>query len=259
MPNTANTQSEVNDILLSDDELLSELEQELNAEEAIESAVEVPSAAELNEEVVAADADVESEQAPPPAKAKQSVKKTAPAKTAGGKSKAKPKAKPKADPQAEAKTESKPAKRPSISGMPPSGALRTVLGDRLYEVCVVEADQMTMDEDARKLSVNEFLVNEVDTLAKKVKEKAINVFLAIDGKASLSVFTKIAIDMLAEKKELTSSELKNRYLGRPYSPGTAGAQSSQMMKLLPALKIATREGSRLYLDEDSPVFKALQE
>jgi hypothetical protein len=56
---------------------------------------------------------------------------------------------------------------------------------------------------------------------------------------------------------MSGVDLKNKYLSRPYSPGTASAQSSQMMQLLPALQIATRVGNTLELNEDSPLLELL--
>lgn len=98
-----------------------------------------------------------------------------------------------------------------------------------------------------------------DSLAKKVKEKVINIFdSAITGKR-LSNYTQMALDLLEEKGEFTMADLKAVYVARPYSQGTANSQAHQMSQLLPALGLATKTGSTLQLaDAENPLFKALR-
>jgi hypothetical protein len=169
--------------------------------------------------------------------------------------KKKAKAKVKADSAGE--PEKIVVKRQSLSGMLPSVALRTALGDRMYKLCIVSNKQASMIDSERNAAIDDYLTGELDVLAKKVKEKAINAFQSACGQSSLSVFTQIAIDLLKDKGVLTGADIKNRYLARPYSPGTASAQSSQLMQLLPVLGIAKRSGNTLELNVDSPLLALL--
>lgn len=261
-------QNTTNDIIGSDDDFLAELEAELNAD-----GVETPDAEEVgSDDVVAADAEPESnddfevnadaDTKAPAKKAATKKKTTAKKKTAAKKAAEKTEEKGEEVGEEAGEETGEPEKvaapkRQSLSGMLPSQALHTAMGDKVYEHCIMTPKQKSMTADARKLEIDEHLANVVDGLAKKVKEKAINVFLAVSGQANLSVYTQVALKLLKDKGEFSGTELKDRYLSRPYSPGTASAQSSQMMQLLPALHIATREGNKLVLNEDSPLFDLL--
>ena len=140
-------------------------------------------------------------------------------------------------------------KRVTTAGMLPSEALSKMFGDDVLTRVNLEKDIDTSDADILLL----------DGVPKKVKEKIINVFSHLNGSSRLSVYTAIAIEEIASRPETTITDIKNRYLDHPYSIGTASAQSSQMMSLLPALGIAERSGKNLTLIEDSPVFAALIE
>lgn len=142
--------------------------------------------------------------------------------------------------------ETKPkAKRgPSTAGMKPSDAIRTKIGEKVYDVMAINDDHM---EQAQI----DTLLTAADALPKKVGEKVGNVAMHLANGVNLSVFTKTAIDLLAEKGEVTIAEIKQKYLDRPYTPGTASAQSSQMSKLLPFLGIATLDGKTLIANESS--------
>lgn len=248
---TENTTVETQDIHAGDDDFLAELEAELNAD-----SMESPDVEEVGaDDVIAADADTDEpepqEAASEKPKAKAKAKsKGKPAKNASEKTDAK-------DTEGDAETSEAKPKRPSVSGLAPSEALRTAMGDKMYEYCVADQAQAKLTGDKRKAAIDQYLADEVDVLAKKVKEKAVNAFMAISGQATLSVYTQVALKMLKDKKEVSGVDIKNKYLNRPYSPGTSSAQSSQMMQLLPALKIAKRQGNVLVLIEDSPLFELL--
>lgn len=102
-------------------------------------------------------------------------------------------------------------------------------------------------------------MEDLDSLPKKVGEKAVNLIAHIAGGAGLSCYTRIALEMLLESGELTSKALYERYKARPYSEGTSRSQCGQLMQLLPAMGIAERPvpGS-LVLIKDSPIAESLR-
>lgn len=100
----------------------------------------------------------------------------------------------------------------------------------------------------------------LDTLPKKVGEKAVNLIAHLAGNSKLSCYTEIALEMLLETGELSSKALYDRYKARPYSEGTSRSQCGQLMQLLPAMGIAERPTSgSLTLVKDSPMANALRE
>lgn len=95
----------------------------------------------------------------------------------------------------------------------------------------------------------------IDTLAKKVKEKAVNTFAFVAGKTTLSVYTCYVLDLLNKDDDIETKDLVEVYLARPYSIGTARAQANQMLQLLPALQIAEKVGKcGLKLNPNSVIF-----
>lgn len=138
----------------------------------------------------------------------------------------------------------------STASMKKSEAIIHKLGERRYEIFCLSTQMAALDKDSLNKRIDE-LVGEVDLLAKKVGEKVLNMACAIDGKEQLSVYTKIAIDLLKSNGSFTATELRDKYLARPYSAGTASAQGSQMFALLPFMGIATRSGNTLTLNPES--------
>lgn len=138
----------------------------------------------------------------------------------------------------------------STASMKKSEAIVHKLGESRYETFCLTTEMAALDKSALNAKIDE-LVAEVDVLAKKVGEKVLNMACAVNGKEQLSVYTKIAIDLLKSKGSFTASELRDVYLARPYSAGTASAQGSQMYTLLPFMGIATRSGNTLTLNPES--------
>lgn len=100
----------------------------------------------------------------------------------------------------------------------------------------------------------------LDTLPKKVGEKAVNLIAHLAGNAKLSCYTEIALEILLETGELSSKTLYDRYKARPYSEGTSRSQCGQLMQLLPAMGIAERPTTgSLTLVKDSPMANAIRE
>lgn len=140
----------------------------------------------------------------------------------------------------------------STANMKKSDAIRHKLGDACYQICVLDTQMAKMNDADLKVAIDQ-VIADVDTLPKKVGEKVLNLLCAINGKDNLSVYTKIAIELLKEKgpEGMTTADLRQKYLDRPYSPGTSSAQSSQMFQLLPFLGIAKRSGNTMILNEES--------
>lgn len=158
-----------------------------------------------------------------------------------------------------AKTNTKKVKpRVSTSGLKPQAALRARYGKKVYELVTINDSDAALSDEKLESQVDQYL-NHFDTLAKKVGEKVNNFFMHINGDATLSVYSKIAIDLLKESGEMTTADLRKAYQSDPYNykVGTANAQSSQMMTLLPELGLADRDGTKLTLSESSPLLDLL--
>jgi len=134
-----------------------------------------------------------------------------------------------------------------------SDALLHRIGGR--ENLLFVSGDLHLDPGALAQKRDDFLA-EVNSTAKKVQEKVINLFAAANGKAKLSEYSKIAINLLAES-ETTSKAIYEAMLAAKYSTGTARSQSQQMMNLLPLVGIATRDKNVLKLNKDSVLFVAL--
>jgi len=147
-------------------------------------------------------------------------------------------------------------KRTSTASMAKSEAIVHKLGESRYEVCVLTNEMADMDDDTRKGAIDDFIVS-IDSLPKKVGEKVLNLLCHVANEDTLSTYTDIAIQMLKDDGELTTETLRNKYLDRPYSIGTSGAQSSQMMSLLPAMGLATRSGRTLTKNPNSVLIDLL--
>lgn len=136
------------------------------------------------------------------------------------------------------------------------------LAQRLGGVKALESNIVLSTDDVER-DLSELLAEfetTINGLAKKVGEKAVNLIAHLQGSATLSVYTVIAIEMLVKDGKLTQRDLVNRYLDRPYSLGTSRSQAGQMMQLLPALKIAKKTGrGELELDPNSVIMSVLGE
>lgn len=159
--------------------------------------------------------------------------------------------------------ESKPkpkAKSRAGGAMKPSEALKVRLGS----VEAVESTLIHTPEDA-KLSADELKetiaarMAEIDSAPKKVGEKLVNAYAHLTGGTSLSVYTELALELILTKGEITSQDIFERYRARPYSEGTSRSQSGQLMKVLPLMGVAKREGQKLTLVEDSVIAQAFAE
>lgn len=140
--------------------------------------------------------------------------------------------------------------RVSTIGMAKSVALAVTLGDKLEEMLTIDASDLDLSDEDRFTKRFE-LLEAIDTLPIKIGEKVANLFSHIAKGAALSNYTAKAIEHLNKEGSITTKSLKDVYLARPYTEGTASSQTTQMMKLLPILGIAVRSGNMLVVNEKS--------
>lgn len=152
--------------------------------------------------------------------------------------------------EAQAKRKAPVTRRISSHGLSKSQALAAALGTKINDYLVLSGADAGLDEAAMQASVEAKLV-EIDTLPVKIQEKVVNFFAHLANGAALSNYTRMAIELLVKNGELSSKQLRDAYLARPYSLGTANSQCTQMMKLLPVLGLAKRQGAVLVADSDS--------
>lgn len=144
----------------------------------------------------------------------------------------------------EAASPTKSKRGPSTAGLKPSKAIKTKLGDKVYDVLCLN------DETMGRADIDD-LLNASDDLAKKTGEKVANICYNLANGLRLSVYTQIAIDLLEESGSISINELKAKYQAHPYTVGTANAQASQLFQLLPFMKMAERSGTVLTKRADS--------
>jgi hypothetical protein len=105
----------------------------------------------------------------------------------------------------------------------------------------------------------------VDVLPKKVKEKAANLVDFIHKGRSLSVFTRVAVDIMKAEGKITNerlvkaftTEASKRGLGGGYTIGTARSQAGQQIALFGRMNLATPQGGALVPNDHSKLWQAL--
>lgn len=147
-------------------------------------------------------------------------------------------------------------KRISTVGMTKSVALATALGDRLDDLLTVDSKDLELSDEQR-FDKRIALLEAIDKMPIKIGEKTTNLFAHIAKGAALSNYTRIAINFLVQNDEMSSKQLKDAYLSRPYSEGTSSSQCTQLMNLLPALCIAIKSGGRLIPNPTSTLLPML--
>lgn len=102
-----------------------------------------------------------------------------------------------------------------------------------------DSDEGSLDEDAiRNVAAG--------VTQKKVREKVMNLLAHVMNGATLSNYTKIALDIVVKAHAdgctpVTLAEIRKAYEDAGYKPGTVNAQAGQMMALFPQLRIADRQ------------------
>lgn len=141
-------------------------------------------------------------------------------------------------------------KRISVAGVKKSEALVKALSGKLVDYLSLTMTNASLPaEDLEK--VIEAKLIEIDGLPVKIQEKVVNFYAHLSNGAALSNYTKIAVDMLAKTGEITSKGLRDAYIARPYSVGTANSQCTQLMRVLQVLELAKKDGGKLVANPDS--------
>ncbi|MFT4064323.1 hypothetical protein [Paraburkholderia sp.] len=158
-----------------------------------------------------------------------------------------------AAPKGKGKPKAAPTERHIV--LTKSQKVATKLGDKAGEFLILELADAALDEAELKAK-QELVLAEIDGLAKKVAEKATQLFGWLKNGGSLNEVMKRTFEVLARDGELTSGEkgnLQQNLLAKPYSKGTAASQANQMFMLLPMLRVTKREKGRMIANPDSTI------
>lgn len=221
----------ISDDLLSDEEIAAAAE----AAEAVENVEEV--------DVESAVAEIEKEEA----KAKSYKKSKA---TKGKTSK---RATPK---KAGAKKEAAP--RMSLETHPASEIITTRLASDHHALFDLDGSKKPTAANLRKTQTS--VLEAIDGLDKKSREKAINLFTSLNAEKRPSVYTVAACQFLRKQGEFTLKSLTDHFLGMGYQIGTARRQAGEMVALFPVVGIGTKaaeRGSPVVFNEASTLAKAI--
>lgn len=148
-------------------------------------------------------------------------------------------------------------KRISSLGMSKSQALSKALGTKLNDFMTLNVNDVSLPAAVLQKKIDAKLA-EIDTLPIKIQEKVVNFFAHLSNGAALSNYTKMAVDILVKDREISSKTLRDAYVARPYSLGTANSQCTQLMKLLVVLELADKSTGKLVANPDSallPMFE----
>jgi hypothetical protein len=166
--------------------------------------------------------------------------------------KAAPSAKRVPSPKAEKEPKEPKAPRVKIpAGSKPSVVLAHHITD---EEALIKAARLNPSDPSDKSALAN-IAGKIDKLAKKVGEKAVNLLRYRSQPDSVQVYTRMGLNRLIENGEVTSKDLVTMF-NATYRPGTARAQSSQLMQLFPALDVATKtESGALRINKSSSIVR----
>lgn len=169
----------------------------------------------------------------------------------------KPKAEP-AKPNAPAGTV-----RPGVSAKT-SEKIMFRLGSKAGDFLVLETKDAELDEAALKARQAELLKEFDGTSQIKVREKMVQLFGYLSGtNAKLNEVMRRAFTVLIKDGNLISGEKGNLHvdlLAKPYSVGTARAQSGQIFSLFPQLKIVNKTDRGVYVaNPDSVILQVMKQ
>ena len=235
----------------SDAEIEAELSKELEAELAGGETTEVPSEDDLEAAISDVVAQLEAGTVVPevapvakvekPKKTRNSKK----AKAADTEATDKPEASAVAETATEAPAEKKAKEYvPRYTNSTKSTVLQYRLGEKAQDYLILEDSDALLDEDGLKAKNAAVLKSIDDCTQKKVQEKAVMLFTWVKNGGKLNEVMARTMKVLARDGYITTGDKGNLHaelLSKPYSVGTARAQSGQMVTMLPMLHIAEKQ------------------
>ena len=139
-------------------------------------------------------------------------------------------------------------------------------GVKASDVIKASCDQSTLEAllgDTKQAASPEHVeatLAKIDTLDKKSREKATNLFSSVKAGKKPSVYINQTVEALIGSP-LTLKGLTDYFIAAKYKIGTARRQASEMFALLPVVNIAIRDGGRgsaMSLNSDSNLLKAIR-
>ena len=171
---------------------------------------------------------------------------------------------PKAEPAKPAKPNTSAGTvRPGVSAKT-SEKIMFRLGSKAGDFLVLETKDADLDETALKARQEELLKQFDGTSQIKVREKMVQLFGYLsDANGKLNEVMRRAFTVLIKDGNLISGEKGNLHvdlLAKPYSFGTARAQSGQIFSLFPQLKIVNKTDRGVYTaNPDSVILQAMKQ
>lgn len=139
------------------------------------------------------------------------------------------------------------------AGAKPSDVLAQVLDTaQLAQAACLVSGEVASEE------LTDSLMTTINGLAKKVGDKAVNLLRHNENPAKLQKYTVIGLNTLIAGGDATSRTFTDALMAAGYTIGTARSQANQLMSLLPALKVAEKNGRQLTLREDSVIREKFQ-
>lgn len=133
------------------------------------------------------------------------------------------------------------------------------LGDKMGEFILLELSDAALDPEALAARQAEVLASCDGASQIKVREKMVQLFGWVRNGGKLNEVMRRSFVTLARDGFLTSGDkgnLHSNLLEKPYSVGTARAQSNQIFSLFPILKIVNKtEKGRYELNPESALFQ----
>lgn len=144
--------------------------------------------------------------------------------------------------------------RVSTKGMKNSDAIKAILGADYQDFLVFRSSEAKLTDGERAALADKRLAEFDSVKHVKMAKKCLNVFEWIKTGRSMTTFVKLGLDALISKGSLSTKDLKQVYLDRPYQDKTASSVSSQMARVLCIFGIADRDADgKLTLSDDSSI------
>ena len=145
-------------------------------------------------------------------------------------------------------------KRVSTKGMTNSEAIKSILGADYADFLVFRNSEAKLTDSERATLAEKRLTEFDEVKHVKMAKKCLNVFEWMKTGRSMTTFVKLGLDALISKGTLSTKDLKQVYLDRPYQDKTASSVSSQMARVLCIFGVADRDtDGKLVLSDDSSI------